>query len=271
MAKSKSEHASTPEPEIRTSEEMAREREASTVDAPDTPPGEMTQEELEDLALNRAAIDEERRRRGRNRDEGNDDTIPPVEEARSPSAFRGRVVIELGDDRNRNILWGPTQEVLRGRWDKEKLRAGELNQKTELIPTIPGMRIEIDGRRRILRIYDPLASERLASLLAKVKRGIKEAVNQTGSPSPEKVYDNASETEIKTWLYWARRLLEGTPLIEDEATATVRGGPQARLIEGSVPSMSAIERLPGKIQMELHNSSSKKRRYREDPELPVND
>lgn len=267
----------TPEPEIRSSEDLERERgpreeavEPSRGPSTTGPARELSEEEIEDLALNRAALDEEKRRRGRDKDKGSDDNIP-VDEARSPQAFRGRVVIEIGDDRNRNIMWNPTQDVLRGRWDKDKLRAGELNQKTEMIPTIPGLRIEIDGRRRVLRIYDPLDSERLASLLAKVKRGVKAAINVDGTPEKERRYEDSSETEIKTWLWWARRLVEGVPLSEDELTATVRGGPQARVIEGSLPSLAQIERLPGKVQMEHHNSSSKKRRHREDPELVAND
>lgn len=195
-------------------------------------------------------------------------TEPPINRRPtfSNESFRGRVVIEVGDDRNRNFLWNPTQDLLRGAWRRENLRSGELNRLTEQIPSIPGIRIEIDGRRRICRIYDPLNNEGLKPLLERIQRGVKSAMNSEQGPERDKVYQDCDDTTLKTWLYWARRLVNGTPRQRnDEEDMDGYGGPQAKVIEGLLPTLREIERLAGKTTVSQFDSALNGGRFREDP------
>lgn len=180
------------------------------------------------------------------------------------SRWKGKVVIELGDDRNRMIVFGPTKEKLRGRWDKANLRGDEVTEQMEYIPTIPGLHIELDGRKRQARIYDPLTLPQYKRTLEQARKGHRHVLKRDAHPDDERVKEKMTDTDIKTWLYHMRRLVDGTPPVDDPVTGRTTGGPQAHLVEGTLPSYEEIEALPGKTGQEFYNSSSKRVRWRED-------
>lgn len=180
---------------------------------------------------------------------GRGTTTAPREPAASP--FAGHVIIEVGDERNRSFQWAPTKDYLRGAWLRTNLTPDEGGSKRIAgMPDIPGMRIEVNGPQRVLRLFDPLALPEHATILEEVQRLCKHWWNDNVAPFPEKVYREAGKTQIKTWLYWMHRLVSGTPYDEENPNRRPRrGGPQARLIQGTMPSLMDLLRLPGRIRI----------------------
>src|SRR5947209_5555571 len=80
--------------------------------------------------------------------------------------FGGVVVVELGDDRNRTVMWEPEQRACRGRWSRSNLLPDEMIEQVMRMPDIPGIRVRVDGRRRRLELFDPLGAPENAALLA---------------------------------------------------------------------------------------------------------
>lgn len=161
------------------------------------------------------------------------------------------VVIEIGDHRNRNILWPITQVVLRGRWNRSNLSGTTMAQVMTAMPDLPGMHISCDPSRQQARIFDPLADESNADLLFKAQRIHEQAYRTTAGPEKPILQENMTDTEIKTWLYWMRRFVDNN---------------QARIIHGHLLDQEDIKKLPGKTKCELNNSSIHAKKFREDPD-----
>jgi len=176
--------------------------------------------------------------------------------------FTGDVVIEVGDERNRNIIWSPTKRELRGRWSRVNLTGDELVESLGMLPDIPGMHIIADGRRKRLVILDPLADPKNAELREKVSKIIKESWRREEGPEKTVIIENASDTQIKTWLFWMRRLVEGAPVVQERRGTS--GGPQAKIVSGKLPSYEEIAALPGKTRIEFHNSSHRAVKFLEE-------
>src|SRR4051794_35907535 len=69
----------------------------------------------------------------------------------------GDVVVEVAMSRNCNLSWGPTQQILRGRFSRDEMLPNE--SSTEGIwqlPEIPGQWIMVHGREKKVGILDPL-------------------------------------------------------------------------------------------------------------------
>lgn len=178
-----------------------------------------------------------------------------------------KVTIELGDSRNRQFLFKVTGDVLRGRWSKANLRCdGEINEDTGKLPdVIPGLCIELDARRMTAKIFDPLALPKNAELLAVVQKKLKIALNHVEGPERERNFQLRNETQVKTWLWAMRQLVDGAPIDYDQDNQPVGGGPQARVVSGTLPTAEEIERLPGKTQIGQQDSAStRKPKYREE-------
>ena len=162
------------------------------------------------------------------------------------------VVLEVGDSRNRNLMWPLTQDVLRGWWKMLNLIGAEVTEEfTQRVPDLPGIRIEISATKKMARIFDPLATVEHASTLVRLNSVAKHStIFGFSLVEPEKTreFQLLSQTDLKTWLYWARRVVDAK---------------HAVIVSGKLGTLAEIEALPGKTRIGLGNSSGRTQ-FRED-------
>lgn len=125
----------------------------------------------------------------------------------------GEITVEVADENCRNLLWGPTQDRLRGRWDWSKLPRGETSERgLTKMPIIPGLYITVQPRERRAVILDPLTLPENARTLAEVSAAHAFLWNQSIVPVETRTYENLSPNQLATWLYWMWRGLESKTL-----------------------------------------------------------
>lgn len=186
--------------------------------------------------------------------------------------FTGTVRLEVVDGRNRGILWPPTGAKLRARWDQANLISDERSEKLEkLPPIIPGVVVEImaQGSKRRLSITDPLGDPRNSALLEQVKRSFKAILGTDHGPEKAVVFDEVTDNMLKTWLYWARRMVDRQEVRGENDRFS--SGPTLMLIHGTLPTVEQIAAMAGKTKMQNFDTSSRARagRFLEDPEPVV--
>lgn len=159
------------------------------------------------------------------------------------------IEIELGDDRNRVFSWGPTMEILRGAWSRQNLKSDELVEDLAKMPNIPGMCIRVAYERKLAVIYDPLSLEKNKELCATIAAMIYERFRKKEGPSKTVERKAMDADDLKTWLYGMRRRVDNG---------------QAKVTVGTLPTMDEIERLPGRVRIEMYNSSSRACKWREE-------
>lgn len=115
------------------------------------------------------------------------------------------VEIEFGDDHNRQAMFPPLQERMRGRWDPHKLPLGMvLSEKLRSVPVIPGVRVRVNTRKMTGELIDPLSLPENAALAAEVRTQTKAMTGQAHGPRDGAKRD-LDEIEMKSWLYWCWR------------------------------------------------------------------
>lgn len=159
------------------------------------------------------------------------------------------VEVELGDNRNRSVLFPLTQERYRGAWRREFLIADEMVEEIAGMPDIPGMRVRIDPQRRRVVVYDPLSLPENAELCRRVQAFVKKLTREDQGPDKLTEHTLKSDNEVKGWLYWTRRLVDAR---------------RARVTQGTLPTLEEIERLAGKTRIENFNSSARACKFKED-------
>lgn len=168
----------------------------------------------------------------------------------------GEVIIEVGDKRNNQKMFSPTRTILRGSWAKANLVSDERVEQVETIPDIPGIRILISPVRRTALIFDPMSLPENTQLNRDVQEAIKKNFGTQCGPMEKIAYEDMSDTAIKTWLYYMRRMVDGSKTNGVQWT-------DAKIVAGSLPTMAEIKALPGMIEMEHFNASAIKCRYKE--------
>jgi hypothetical protein len=174
--------------------------------------------------------------------------------------FTGNVTIELGDNRNREMVFGPTKEIYRGRFLQANLFHDEVSTDGFAnTPDVPGIWLSVDGMKRTLSVIDPLTLPQFANHWRMIKDFFKLVMHlppeHEVSLQEAKVIENARDTQIKSWLWWMRRLVDGTPAKMDKYNRRIlEGGPQANVISGTLPTRNEIIALPGKRACEFFNS-----------------
>lgn len=116
------------------------------------------------------------------------------------------VEIEVNDGRNGGLLFHPTGDRCRGRFDAAKVNAPELGTLPRDFPNgIPGVLIQFDPASGTGRIIDPLHDAAHAETRATCERRHK-ASNPLGGwlsfGTAVKTYEKA---DAATWLGWMRR------------------------------------------------------------------
>ena len=154
--------------------------------------------------------------------------------------------IEIADECNRSVTFHPLQQKLRGRWDAQNVSYKRAHQALTMLPTmIPGIQIVIDTNRKTRGYIDPLGKPENSEIIEKIKAARRE---QSGicpghNPWPAVKFEKSTENELKTWLYWMRRLV-------DSEKAIIIGP------SDSLPTMDEIESMPGDIHVGQFNTVS---------------
>ena len=139
------------------------------------------------------------------------------------------IVIELCGPHNENVLFSPSQHILRGRWAREGMPSGATSVGSGLLglPTIPGLHVALDVAGRQARIYDPLALPANKPLMNEVANVLK---NLPGSfdyePVTERVFKGLSDDQVASWHYHMIQL------VEDAKLAVLISGAWASKING---------------------------------------
>lgn len=166
--------------------------------------------------------------------------------------FSGRLVVEISDPRNRNHLLFMSRELIRGRWERANLISDENVEDLESVPDVPGMAIEIDTEKRTVRIFDPLETEEHAETMERLKRT---RFGKDTGPAKEGKNVGVNDDDLKSWIYWLWRLTQ-IP-VSKTPSGRKMSGPAAKAIDGTeMPTLDAINQMPGKIRRGLYNASA---------------
>jgi len=163
------------------------------------------------------------------------------------------VTVEIADECNRSVMFHPLQQKLRGRWDSQNVSYKRAHQALARLPNvIPGIQIIVDTNRKTRGYFDPLSKPEHAGTIDLLKQAKEEISGITPgcNPWPAVKFDNSSDSDIKTWLYWMRRLV-------DNGQAILIGDP------ASLPSMEEIESLKGDVFVGQFNTLAT-RRFKKD-------
>jgi hypothetical protein len=158
--------------------------------------------------------------------------------------------IEVAGRANQNLLFAGNSQVLRGRWDAANVShlepSAELRQLHGITNVIPGIRIQIDEKRQLIRVHDPLeTTEDGKAILAKIRAffAANKGKFEDGKATPEST-DEWTKDNVKNWLYWMRRALDAGHAIKT---------PESE----SLPSLAAIRAMPGKRIAEPFNNNTR--------------
>lgn len=162
-----------------------------------------------------------------------------------------RITIEICSNDNNSHWFGPTGQLLRGRWTAANVARMDMHaslKKVSEMPFIPGICLEVDLDTRTCRQFDPLREteegKRIWKAIAPVLAHFKGMLCREGAePWEETKIENADLDTIKDWLYWMRRAVDnGLAVVSDKSTP--------------LPAIDAISKMPGKRKT-THWSSQK--------------
>jgi hypothetical protein len=159
-----------------------------------------------------------------------------AEETENAGKF-GVVTVEVGNDRNDTILYAPTQEPLRGRFEVHNMgqSVSSVEKGVTNMPSIPGVRLSLDCRKGVLRLTDPLADPKNKALLEKISKVGRNADLTGGrdyAPRPDVEKSGLDASAVASHLYWMMRMVEAK---------------NARVLEGRMPRSEEeiIKSFPG--------------------------
>ena len=144
-------------------------------------------------------------------------------------------VIELDVvvQRNRNLFFTPTQEVLRTEMRLENQSGKTEGRLQQVGGVIPGMRIVIDRQNCVGKLVDRMHLDENTELDKQIRQVINTDTNldqrEFGDYSQEPIREirlgDDPPHNLATWLFWARRYLDSG---------------KVRVVKGTVPEMSKI-------------------------------
>lgn len=181
-----------------------------------------------------------------------DSEKPPIKTALSAALtakLAADIEIEFGDERNRVMMWGPTQQKLRGHWLRANLNGDELVEPFVKLPDIPGQRIALNYGRRFSVVYDPLALKENAATCEKISAIIYEQYRVRSGPAEEVTRKDMDADDLKTWLHGMRRAVDAK---------------KAKVTKGALPTLEEIGTLPGRTRMEYFNNSYRACKFHEE-------
>lgn len=151
-----------------------------------------------------------------------------------------KYILEIADDKNRGVIFGPLGVRLRGRWDSAKVakfqhsESSSLGALYERVPVIPGMFVWIDLDKKAAGAFDPLEkTDNGRKLMDSIRNHYQKNESTVVRPADEIQIENMNPDQIKDFLYWMRRILD------DQKAVVVIGSSE-------LPSLDAIKKMPGK-------------------------
>jgi hypothetical protein len=175
-------------------------------------------------------------------------------------SFQASFVVEFADKNSSNftITTPPLQGVdIRGRWDTSRMAQREQGMRdlgtaaTRIPSPIPGARLAVDIRRAKATLFDPLQT-------TKEGREVLERYNAVAKGIPalrkdckpfETLQYQLDEDQLKTLLYELLRKMDSGCL---------------DIVEGSLPTLQELEKIPGHELYDPGNNSEDKPRYKKD-------
>jgi hypothetical protein len=172
------------------------------------------------------------------------------------------ITIEVCGPNNERAKFIPTSEMLRGRWRALAIARFDthsfLKQLMSRVSEIPGICLAIDVEKAIGRRFDPLKETAEGRKIWKdVESILKEFESNIGAmrPWPEARYERMGPDQIKSWLYYMRRMIDGKK-------AVYAFGSQ------ELPTIQQIAELPGRRMM-MPSSYARKEGDRWADSVPV--
>ncbi len=173
----------------------------------------------------------------------------------------GEIVIEIDHPRNSDVSFFPAHdETLRSRMIPT--RTGETPPAPYAaafaINGIPGQRVHLHVKKRVGRVTDPLGDKENDGMCERIKEADDKMPLRNKHklfpgadkivPRQTKLYENLSEEDVDTWLFWMEQLVEGYKDWTDAYKAKPRDlsllkiSPHARLVQGKLPSCKELLR-----------------------------
>lgn len=158
---------------------------------------------------------------------------------------KDEIVIEVDHPKSADVDFFPANCSVRSKIYPSRLGSSPPPEYTQFHATgIPGQRIHLDPKARIGRIVDGLGDKENESIIDRLKAARTQLkargrhVDDMSKPVREKRYENLSDEDIRTWMFWMRKLVDGKPNRRGENT----NEPQ---LEGKVESWA--NQLQGKL------------------------
>lgn len=170
-----------------------------------------------------------------------------------------KYTIEVAGPHNEYLLFQPTHERLRGRWDNALVGhrdKGEMMKGLSRVHIIPGLYISLDTDKREGCRFDPLNTteegKRIWEQVSQVVREHKTEFGGEQKPWEPALYRDLTADQIKDWL-WAM-------------TSAFNAG-YVRLVAGSppLPTLDQIRKLPGKRTRDPGNTGLQTKGDSDDP------
>ena len=156
----------------------------------------------------------------------------------------GETVIEICGEKNESVLFSVTNEHLRGRWNSAVSGGRATHEALGALHAAmpggycPGIYLSFNPQERLCKRIDPLLdTDEGKKCWASMERVLKEheSILGNGRPWPTVLYANLDDTDVKTWAYALRQLI-------DSKLARYVSGPQ-------LPPLSDIAKLPGSVKL----------------------
>lgn len=152
---------------------------------------------------------------------------------------RPNVILECGNSLNQTITLDTFKQRLRGSWSSAGLmakRGRALGDKMTQMPDIPGIRIAIYLTLKTVRFYDPLNLPEYKELLVRINSASRNAkVHQSGGQyrGVQDVEKVVTDDVMKTLL------------LEIVNVHMTKEDPTMRVVNGQLPELDFINKLPG--------------------------
>lgn len=156
----------------------------------------------------------------------------------------GSFRVQMGDDKNRNFVWPMDHRLLRGRWSHANIVGVTMDERFVKMPDVPGILVDVDVDKRILRLMDPLAHPENKHLLEKAQAIAQQSFNTKCSfdfqPNGILVRRDLTNNQLKSVCWYVRRFLDARC---------------CEVVRGRVPSADQCLAMPGSIAVEVYDSS----------------
>lgn len=149
--------------------------------------------------------------------------------------------IEIAGKQNESVMCPIDQQNCRGRWARKNLIGKTYDGEFAAMPDIPGLCLVVNSARKRVRRFDPLADPNNERILKRAQKIGLTTMGVKFVPSKQKLWEDADDDTIKTFCWWAMRLVDSN---------------LCEVVSGHVPTWQEIKTMPGTIQMHQFDSKA---------------